>query len=109
MIIRQFCKIFLICLLAQSGLAAEISERGNNADRSPSTLQNSLRPENGTPVRSSNLSRQEASNLARRSFQGRVISIRRDNNNWRVRMDQDGNVSDVLVNVNSGAVRKAPE
>ena len=54
----------------------------------------------------SRISRDEASNIAKQNFPGEVRSIRRDNQNWRIRLDQDGAVSDVLVNADSGLVSR---
>lgn len=55
------------------------------------------------------ISRRQASDLARQRFDGRVVSIRLDNSHWRVRMDQDGKVFNVLVDANSGAVERPQE
>ncbi len=50
------------------------------------------------------ISRDEASDIARETVPGgRVLSIRQDDKeDWRVRMDQDGRVSDVTVDAESG-------
>jgi uncharacterized membrane protein YkoI len=64
------------------------TERGGNSDREP------------------RISRDQATNIARENFPGEVRSIRRDEQNWRIRLDQDGNVSDVLVNSDSGRVSR---
>ena len=50
------------------------------------------------------ISRQQAMNIASDRYEGRVLSIRQDNNNWRVRMDRDGTVFNVFVNATSGDV-----
>jgi uncharacterized membrane protein YkoI len=52
------------------------------------------------------ISRDQASEYARQYAPGRVLNIRRDGQNWRVRVDQDGSVSDVLVNAESGRVSR---
>lgn len=54
------------------------------------------------------ISQNQASDIARENVPGsRVLNIRRDEQNWRVRVDQDGNVSDVLVNTESGRVSRS--
>ena len=54
------------------------------------------------------ISQNQASDIARENVPGsRVLNIRRDAQNWRVRVDQDGNVSDVLVNTESGRVSRS--
>jgi uncharacterized membrane protein YkoI len=56
------------------------------------------------------VSRREASDIARDHYAGgRVLSIRMDRGQWRMRMDQEGNVFDVLVNASSGEVSRPPE
>jgi len=55
------------------------------------------------------ISRREASDIARDRFQGRVLSIRLENRQWRVRMDQEGNVFNVLVDAESGAAARAQD
>lgn len=53
------------------------------------------------------ISPNQASDIARENVPGsRVLNIRRDEQNYRVRVDQDGNVSDVLVNAESGDVSR---
>ena len=55
------------------------------------------------------ISGRDAMDIASDSFEGRVLSIRRDNENWRVRMDRDGTVFNVFVNANSGSVSSASD
>lgn len=55
------------------------------------------------------ISRREASEIARERFQGRVLSIRLENRNWRVRMDQEGNVFNVLVDADTGSASRAQD
>jgi uncharacterized membrane protein YkoI len=72
--------------------------------------QNLLPPpsERGAEQREPRISRDQASNLARQNVPGgEVRSIRRDDQNWRVRMDQEGTVTDVLVNTETGRVARA--
>jgi hypothetical protein len=54
------------------------------------------------------VSRRDASERVRQAFPGgRVLSIRLEGSVWLVRMDQEGNVFNVLVDANSGQVRRA--
>lgn len=55
------------------------------------------------------ISRREASDIARERFPGRVLNIRLDNRHWRVRMDQEGNVFNVLVDAESGSAARAQD
>ena len=55
------------------------------------------------------ISRQQALNLARDSFQGRVLSVRMDGSNWRVRIDQNGTVFNVFVDGRTGEVSRFPD
>ena len=68
---------------------------------------NSLVPPTLDPATS--ISRQQALNLARDSFQGRVLSVRMDGGNWRVRIDQNGTVFNVFVDGRSGEVSRFPD
>lgn len=55
------------------------------------------------------ISSREASDIARERFPGRVLSVRLDNRQWRVRMDQEGTVFNVLVDAESGAAARAQD
>jgi uncharacterized membrane protein YkoI len=55
------------------------------------------------------ISRREASDIAREKFSGRVLSIRLDESHWRVRMDQEGTVFNVLVDAESGSASRAQD
>ncbi len=55
------------------------------------------------------ISRREASDIAKASYGGKVLSIRLDRQVWRVRMDLEGTVVDVLVNAETGAVSRPSE
>ena len=55
------------------------------------------------------VSRRQASDLARESYPGKVLSIRLEASTWRVRLDQEGTVSDVFVDSRSGKVSRAAE
>ncbi len=68
---------------------------------------NNLVPPAADP--SSSISRQQALNLARDRFQGRVLSVRMDGSNWRVRIDQNGTVFNVFVDGRTGEVSRFPD
>lgn len=55
------------------------------------------------------ISSREASDIARERFQGRVLNVRLENRHWRVRMDQEGTVFNVLVDAESGAAARAQD
>lgn len=55
------------------------------------------------------ISMREASEIARQAFSGRVLSVRLEGRVWRVRMDQDGAVFDVLVDAQSGRASRASQ
>jgi uncharacterized membrane protein YkoI len=94
--------LFLLCL----ALGPVSSLHAASPDVQP---QNLLPPSSRTEAPEPRVSRGLASDIARENFPGRVLSIRRDNENWRVRMDQDGRVSDVLVDAESGQVTRPSE
>ena len=52
------------------------------------------------------ISQRQASDIARASYQGKVLSVRLERQVWRVRIDLDGTVVDVLVDANTGAVSR---
>jgi uncharacterized membrane protein YkoI len=58
---------------------------------------------------STRISRREASELARDAFEGRVLSVRLEDGHWRIRMDQEGNVFNVLVDANTGRVTRSSD
>jgi uncharacterized membrane protein YkoI len=73
-------------------------------------IQNDLRSNQFTSETEPPVSRREASDIARDHYVGgRVLSIRMDRGQWRMRIDQEGNVFDVLVNSSSGEVSRPPE
>lgn len=55
------------------------------------------------------ISQREASDIARERFPGRVLSVRLENRHWRVRMDQEGTVFNVLVDAESGSASRAQD
>lgn len=67
-----------------------------------------MRGGGGDAEEQARISRRDASDLARQAFpEGRVLSLRLEGSQWVVRMDQEGNVFNVLVDANSGRVRRA--
>lgn len=50
------------------------------------------------------ISRREATDLARGAYPGRVLGIRLEGPHWRIRMDDNGTVFNVLVDAESGEV-----
>jgi hypothetical protein len=96
---------FCLSLFALPLFAAESDGRGQ-------IPLNSLLPQSSerVPNRASPLvSQRQASDLARENFDGRILNIRRDDNNWRVRMDSEGTVFNVFVNATTGNVSRSSE
>jgi uncharacterized membrane protein YkoI len=102
-------------LLGASGSSAQENPLLNqelsgelNQDQTQNTLQHQSQDseltESHTPI-----SRREASDSAREAFEGRVLNVRLDGAIWRIRMDQEGNVFNVMVDANSGKVSRATE
>lgn len=52
------------------------------------------------------INRREASEIARDAYGGRVLSIRMERGEWRIRIDNEGTVFDVYVNATTGHVRR---
>ncbi|MEY4641921.1 MAG: hypothetical protein RLZZ227_1915 [Pseudomonadota bacterium] len=98
-------KTILSLILLCSTLLQAAASQAANEEVQP---QNFLPPASSerSPEREPRISRDQATNIARENFPGEVRSIRRDEQNWRVRLDQDGKVSDVLVNSDSGRVSR---
>ena len=62
----------------------------------------------GNAEEDARVSRRDASDRARQAFPGgRVLNIRFEGSQWVIRMDQEGSVFNVLVDANSGQVRRA--
>ena len=97
--------VFIVTLNAP--LSAVAADNTGLDDRDPLVTPRTVLPENGINNLTSQqprISRREASDLASGRYEGRVLSIRLDNNNWRVRMDSEGTVFNVFVNSSSGDV-----
>jgi len=102
----------LFSSLANAQAPRESPEASPRAEQSPPFGQprqppgpgNSLVPPTLDPATS--ISRQQAINLARDSIQGRVLSVRMDGANWRVRIDQNGTVFNVFVDGRTGEVSR---
>ena len=98
---KSILSIFLLCLT----LLPAASQAAANEEVQPS---NFLPPASSEREREPRISRDQASEIVRENVpNSRVINIRRDSQNWRVRVDQEGNVSDVLVNAESGRVSRS--
>jgi uncharacterized membrane protein YkoI len=99
---KNFPSILLLCL----ALLPAASQAAGNEEVQPSNL---LPPSSSSErEREPRISRDQASEIVRENVPGsRVINIRRDSQNWRVRVDQEGNISDVLVNAESGRVSRS--
>ena len=61
----------------------------------------------GQQEQDTRISRKEASDIARRDYGGRVVSIRLENGEWRIRVDNEGTVFDVYVNASTGRARRS--
>jgi uncharacterized membrane protein YkoI len=85
-------------------IADEFRNRNNNEAR----VQNELMAP-GSDEEQTAISRREASDLARSSYPGRVLSIRLDGRRWRVRMDEEGTVFNVFVDSENGEVLRPSE
>jgi uncharacterized membrane protein YkoI len=98
-------KTILSIILLCSTLLQAVSLQAANEEVQPQSF---LPPPSSerSPDREPRISRDQATNIAREKFPGEVRSIRRDEQNWRIRLDEDGNVSDVLVNSDSGRVSR---
>ena len=98
---KNILSILMLCLT----LLPAASQAAANEEVQPSNL---LPPSSSEREREPRISRDEASEIVRQNVPGsRVINVRRDSQNWRVRVDQEGNVSDVLVNAESGRVSRS--
>jgi hypothetical protein len=53
------------------------------------------------------VTRQQALDIARDRFQGRVLSVRMVDSDWRIRVDQNGTVFNVFVDGRTGEVSRA--
>ncbi len=85
-----------------------LTERSQNERTQNEKFQNGFAAPANESEQSS-ISRRDASDLARSAYQGRVLNIRRDGGNWRVRMDEGGTVFNVIVNADNGAVVRSSE
>ena len=93
-LVLLLCSLFLQpCVLAQPG------ERGQGNSRQDQNTEQE--EETGTAI-----DRRRASELARASFEGRVLNVRLVEGVWRVRMDNEGTVFDVSVHATTGKVSR---
>jgi len=108
--VQLFITALLGFLLGASGSSAQDNQEPGqvNPDQVQNPLQNELL-ESDLPEPHTRISRREASDLSRETFEGRVLSVRLDGLIWRIRMDHEGNVFNVMVDANSGKVTRASE
>ena len=52
------------------------------------------------------ISKRQASELAQKNYDGRVLNVRLEGDQWRVRMDEDGKVFNVFVHAQTGKVSR---
>lgn len=100
--------------LAQPGRGPQQEDAARNPREAREEASPAAVPRNGlfnAPAQTSApaISSREASDLAREAFEGRVIRVSPDGDQWRIRMDDDGTVFSVLVDANSGAVARDAE
>lgn len=80
-------------------------ERGESRQQGAVIQESSINSFSAQPAQQQpRISSRQAMNIATGSYEGRVLSIRRDDDNWRVRMDREGTVFNVFVNAVSGNV-----
>jgi uncharacterized membrane protein YkoI len=99
---KAILSVLLLCLLSVALPPAVLA-----ANQDPSQPNNLLSPESGE--REPPVSRRQASDIARDSFPGKVLSIRLEGNRWRVRMDENGTVFNVFVDSNNGRASRSTE
>jgi uncharacterized membrane protein YkoI len=100
---KTILSIFLLSLT----LLPVASQAAPNEDVQPSNFLPPSQRERNTE-RAPRISQNQASDIVQESMPGsRVLNVQRDNQNWRVRIDREGNVSDVLVNAESGDVSRS--
>ena len=104
------------CLLASSANAQGIVQLGERLRKfsqpiiNPGNRENHIRvqkdllPREDIREEAPAINRREATDLARGAYPGRVLGVRLEGDHWRVRMDDNGTVFNVLVDVESGAV-----
>jgi uncharacterized membrane protein YkoI len=104
---KSILSMFLLCLALLHAVPQQVAAAENvQQGFMPPAASDRERPREREP----RISQNQASSIARENVPGsRVLNIRRDEQNWRVRVDQDGNVSDVLVNTESGRVSRSGE
>ena len=107
---KTILSLFLLCLTlfpaASLQAANEDVQPQNFLPPSERTIERVDRGDQRNDERASAITRDQASELARQYAPGSVLNILRDDQHWRVRVDQDGSVSDVLVNAESGRVSR---
>lgn len=100
--------LLLLSLLSAAALQAQPVPGQGRIPPQNNLLQEQLDERDAQDART-RISRRQASELARDTFSGRVLSIRLDDGHWRVRMDQEGTVFNVLVDAATGDVARAAD
>ena len=110
---RNYIPVLAIVFLTLMSDTVLPAENPRVLDRTENNQpQRAVLPENGINnlrAQQPRITRGQALNIASGEYEGRVLSIRMDDNNWRVRMDRDGTVFNVFVNSASGAVSAASD
>ena len=108
MVIGQCLLAPIASAQAYAQLDRQLDEDFRNRSTNGSRVQNDLLPSRGDEQQTA-ISMREASDIARGSYSGRVLSIRLDGRRWRVRMDEEGTVFNVFVDAESGLVSRPSE
>lgn len=101
------CLVFATLAAVQLGQAQPV--RGPQQDETPPGVPRRDLLEAPSGGGATAVSRREASDRARDTFGGRVLSVRLDGDKWRIRMDEEGTVFSVVVDARSGAVARDAE
>lgn len=102
MFIRKIMNGALMVLLCSFVLQpCVLAQPGNGNGRGQAEQDEAEQVEQETRI-----DRREASDIARSTYGGRVVNIRLEQGEWRVRMDNEGTVFDVYVNASTGRTRR---
>jgi uncharacterized membrane protein YkoI len=103
--------LFIIGCLLAAGVNAQAyaqNGQGGRGDDARIQIQNGFLQDEEQDEQTA-IGRREASDLARRHYPGRVLSVRLDGRHWRVRMDEEGTVFNVFVDADNGQVIRPSE
>lgn len=90
-------KIFasaFVCICLAIALPPEVDAQPRGSERAQST-----EDEQSVPI-----SRRQASEIVRERYQGRILNIRLERGYWRLRLDNNGVVFNVLVDARTGEI-----